>query len=131
MTHNRLGPGFLTFDVRDLANLSHSEHPKPYYVTVRTDPAQVIQDLVRNCFTIDGVQTYAKFAQEVVDDQGIRYISEPWTAELWLETQVRAPCHTCCLRGRAPASGDACQCPSWHTSIRICSARCLVQLPCQ
>lgn len=89
VTNNQLGPGFATYDVRDLASLSHAEHPKPYLVTVRDDPAQVIKDLVRNCYTIPGMQTYAKYAKEVVDARGVRYISEPWTADLWLETQVR------------------------------------------
>lgn len=87
VTNNQLGPGFTTYDVRDLPNFP-TGHPHPYYVTVRDDPAQVIKDLVRNCYTIDGVQTYAKFAKEVVDAKGVRYISEPWTADLWLEAQV-------------------------------------------
>jgi hypothetical protein len=88
VTNHQFGPGFTTYDVRDLAGLSHTEHPQPYLLTVRTHPAQVIRDIVRNCYTIDGVQTFAKFAKEVVDARGVRYISEPWTGNLWLDTQV-------------------------------------------
>lgn len=89
VTQGRLGPGFTTYDVRDLAKLDHAQHPKPYCVTVRNDMRQLIKDLVQNCFKQEGAQTWAKFAVEVVDSSGMRRIDEPWTADQWIDAQVR------------------------------------------
>jgi len=81
---------------------------------------QVIQDLVRNCFTADGVQTYAKYAHEVVDESGCRFICEPWTADKWLNAQVR-PSN---LHGALLASADrthalALCCVWWATPVVV------------
>jgi hypothetical protein len=88
VTQGRLGPGFTTHDVRDLAKLGHAQYPEPYYVTVRNDMQQLVKDLVQNCFMQEGVQTWAKFAAEVVDSNGVRRIDEPWTADQWIDAQV-------------------------------------------
>jgi hypothetical protein len=50
---------------------------------------QVIKDLVQKCFMQGGAQTWAKYAAEVVDSKGVRRIDEPWTADEWLDAQVR------------------------------------------
>jgi hypothetical protein len=85
-----LGPGFTCLDIRELKQLSSSEHPDPYYLVIREDIAKMVQTTLLRCpySSIEGAKkTFSQFAEPILEN-GERVYNELWTGNKWIRAEV-------------------------------------------